>query len=468
MRKNIAFALCLIAATLPGGLRCEAAIYSRGKEVANEGKPVADVTRLIWVQSPNSAEKDRIQGHIEISVDDAVKSVLLVFQSFDSQGKLVTTFSLSPQTCTDHPSVYWAKQGTPPSRDTANRFPLCGVENTRIVIDSRNKRFETYKSGEKAWFYADSPRDKRVQSIRLVNVVIDDKEVLYAVRGSGNRLSRYTSTAPAIKHGTEATLGSEYSCKRWAPADTGASATTSTSTASSWGTTTQRQSTWGQSQSAWPSQRQGQSQSTWGQSQSTWGQSQGQSTWGQSQGGQSTWGQSQGQSAWGQGQSTWGQSQGQSTWGQGQSTWGQGQGQSQGPFSMPAPAKINVAPGAKVKLAAVEAGDIVVVQFMDGKCGRTVSGMMSPDDPESPVRPTLSFEQESYGQGRVKKGIDLLTGTKSAPQAVTAEAAGELFMELRATLMGSVTYRVWHISRQDSYSFYQTPVGKAVKSRPQQ
>ena len=466
MFRNITLSLCLAAATLACGLRCEAAIYSRGKEVASDSKAVADLTRLSWSASPDAADKDRIQGHLIIDVDNVVKSVLLVFQSFDSQGKLITTFSISPKTCMDHPSIYWAKQGTPPSRDAANRFPLCGVENSRIEINPRNKHYDTYKSGEKAWFYVDSPRDKRALSIRLVNVVIDGKEVQYTIRGSANRLVRSTTSAPVIKHGTEAMLGSEYSCKRWAPTDAGTTAAPSATPASSWGSSTQRQgqgtwgqgqgSTWGQGQSTWPSQGQRQGQGTWGQGQ-------GQSTWGQ---GQSTWssqGQRQG-NTWGQGQNSW-SSQGQ---GQSQSTWGQNQSQGQSQFAMPSPTTVNVAPGAKVKLAAVEAGDIVVIQFMDGKCGRTVSGMMSPDDPESTVRPTLTFEQESPGQGRAKKGIDLLTGTKSAPQAVTAEGAGELFMELRATLMGNVAYRVWLISRKDSYSFYQTPVGKAVKSRPRQ
>lgn len=478
----------IVSLTLFCAICCDAAVLYRGKDVLTNAKPIADIQRLSWTASPDAPEKDRIQGHMDINVESSVNSLMLVMQVFDKQGKLLSTFSISPKACDDHPCIYFVRKGSPQNLKTVNRFPFCGVENSHVDVSKGYKSYDTYKTGEKAMFYVDMPRNANAQDIRVVNVVIDGKEVQYNNRVIGNKLARSSVPPSALKHGTEAALGSEFSCRRWTPTDdTAAKPAPSTTTPSGRGASTQGQGAWGQQR---PGQTQGgwgqtQGQSTWGQQRpgqtqgGTWGQTQGQGSWSQAQG-QGTWGQQRpGQTqggTWGQaqGQGTWGQAQGQGTWGQqrpgqGQGTWGQTQGQGSqsagSQFAMPTPAKVNVTPGARAKLAAVAVGDIVVIQFMDGMCGRTVSGMTSPDDPESPARPSLTFEREEPGVGKVKRPIDLATGTKAAPQAVTSESAGELFMELRSTLMGNANYRVWVIPAKDSYQFYQSPVGKAVQKK---
>lgn len=198
------FTACIMAFLFTPG--ADAAIYYRGKEVLKNGKPVVDVERLFWAPVKDSAGTDRIQGYVDIHGEAKIRSLMLVLQSFNSRGKLESSFSITPNTCSLHPC--W---------DCNDFYPFCGVRYLLPKASPRFKKTECYKKGENAWFFVDFPRNKDIQSIKIVNAVVDGEEVQYNVRVVANKLLRNNLQPPEIKHGTEATLGDESSCREWLP-----------------------------------------------------------------------------------------------------------------------------------------------------------------------------------------------------------------------------------------------------------
>jgi len=204
--NHLAFPVCLVAFLLASG--ADAAIYYRGKEVLRNGTPVADVERLLWAPVKDSAGTDRIQGSVDIRARRTIHSIMLVLQAFNSRGKLEASFSITPNTCDLHRKLIF---------DDENFYPFCGVRISHQKPSPGFKGTERYKKGENAWFYVDFPRNRDIQTIKIVNVIVDGEEVLYNVRIASNILLRSNMQPPEIKHGTEATLGDESSCKEWLP-----------------------------------------------------------------------------------------------------------------------------------------------------------------------------------------------------------------------------------------------------------
>lgn len=201
----------IIEAAIVAALVCapvaDAAIYFRGKEVLQGAKPVVDVERFFWAPLKDSANTDRIQGHIDINGDNKIHSVILVVQVFNSRGELKSSFSITPRTCEIHPCY----------GRCSDFYPFCGVRYSRPKAEPWFKKTECYKKGEIAWFYVDFPRDRDYSTMRVVNAIVDGNEVQYNIRYVANKLLRYNLQPPEIKHGTKAELGDASECTGWLP-----------------------------------------------------------------------------------------------------------------------------------------------------------------------------------------------------------------------------------------------------------
>ena len=482
----LSFALAFLAAA-----QSEAAIYFRGKEVTNDAKAVADFEKIYWVGDCPTPGTDRIMVHMQLRATSAVGRLLVVMQAFDTKGDPVTAFSASPKKCDEHPSDYWRKIGA--SADGANRFPFCGVENPLVEVNPKNTRLEAYKNGEKAWFYIDFKRDKNVQSIRIVNVVLDGKEVQYNVKVTGNRLARTLSQPSTMKHSTEATFGNEATCRNWLPKDTAAAGAQSGSKpgatygGASYGNSTYGGNTYG-NKTYGGGTTYGGGNSTYGgntyggntygggnKTGTTYGgNTYGGNTYGGNTYGGNKTGTTYGGNTYG-GNTYGGNTYGGNTYGGGNSTYGGNQGSAQrqqpsqqswnssgGNYTLPEPAKIDIVPGRKVRIAEAQAGDIVILQYVDGTCGATMTHRKSPDEEDSRIRPSL------YAEGAQKTPLTLDFGTKTKPQVIEVQQAASYWMELRDSAMGIVSYKAWLIPARDKYRFYASPQGKQLKPQTTQ
>ncbi len=380
-KENILIRLLAASlAFLPCLQNCEAAIYHKGEPVLKGGKFVVDFEKLYWCPSPESPDQDRIQGHMELLVNEDVQSIVVVVQLLDTKGLVLSSFSITPQTCPIHPSHFYSSKYSGGSYGSINRYPFCGVENPRVEVDSYDRNSEAYKTGEKAWYYVDFHRIVTAQSLRVVNVVVNGREVQYNVRFAANKLLRSPMQAPAIKHGRMAAFGSEASCLRWIPPDV------------------KDENPGKKTNDELPISNSPKKEERI-------------------------------------------------------------------PSAIPPAKKVVVSPGQKASLAKVENGDILVLQYVEGVCGRTAQRMLSPDEKEASARPQLFLEQTDPAFGVIRREQTLDTGTRNLPQAIVADFSGEFFLELRSSYMGNVIYRVWKIPKENSDAFYDSPLGRMVKSR---
>ena len=132
---------------------------------------------------------------------------MLVFRAFDTKDEPVFSFSMIPRRCEIHPCG-----GT-----CSDFYPFCVVRYSPRKPDDGFKRTACYQKGETAWFYVDIPRNNKIQTMRIVNSIVNGQEVSYNVRIVANRLKRSGLQPPEIKHGTAAEFGDEIAYSTWLP-----------------------------------------------------------------------------------------------------------------------------------------------------------------------------------------------------------------------------------------------------------
>lgn len=148
-----------------------AAFYQRGKELLSGKSSNAGcvVERIYWGSDKNNPETDLIICQIS---HPKIHSAILVFHAFDSKGEFLSSFSISVSF-------------------------LFSVDETSLSADFRT--------------------DKQIKTLKLVNVVINENEVVYNLRLASPKIMRSLTNPSMFKHIVRASFRDNDETSQWNP-----------------------------------------------------------------------------------------------------------------------------------------------------------------------------------------------------------------------------------------------------------
>lgn len=121
---------------------------------------------------------------------------------------------------------------------------------------------------------------------------------------------------------------------------------------------------------------------------------------------------------------------------------------------------INVVPGDKKQIAKLNRGDLLVIKYESGTCGRTITSRGSPDVGGN-LSPKIAVK-DKYHIGKPSM-IEIAKGTSARPHAILCqEDEAEYLLEFPARWFGSVTYSIVVVESEHVESFLNSKAGKGI------
>lgn len=122
---------------------------------------------------------------------------------------------------------------------------------------------------------------------------------------------------------------------------------------------------------------------------------------------------------------------------------------------------IDVVPGDKKSIARLKRGDLLLVKFENGTCGRTIASRGSPDA-NGNLSPKILVKAK-YNAGQ-PGSIEISKGTVAKPQAILCqEEEAEYLLEFPSRWFGRVTYSFVVVESGNVEAFLKSKAGKGIK-----
>lgn len=170
------------------------ATYKRNVEVQYVKNSDVDIMieRVYWGGVEGDTETDQVLCQFARDRDDDLESIFLVFQTFDSQGKYLSAFSINA-----------SRSGWRRYDDSSSRDDEC------LTWDDEREKVLTLRTTFR--------RDRQIRSIQLVNVVLNNRDAIYSIRTMGQKITRSLSKPPRFENLKNAGFGNFDFCAKWNP-----------------------------------------------------------------------------------------------------------------------------------------------------------------------------------------------------------------------------------------------------------
>lgn len=172
------------------------AIYKRNIEVryVKNSEVNVCIDRVYWGGIEGETETDQMICQFTRNSDDELDSIIFVFNTFDSQGKYLSAFSINAS------RSRWYRYSNSSNKKS---------EDECLEWEDLRKKVLTLRTTFR--------RDRQIRSIQLVNVVLNKQDAIYSIKTVGQKITRSLSKPPRFENLINAGFGDSDFCSKWNP-----------------------------------------------------------------------------------------------------------------------------------------------------------------------------------------------------------------------------------------------------------